>query len=364
MVASAVSPASVPFARVGVVGAGAWGTALALTLLRAGRAAALWAREDHVVAAVAANRRNPFLTVPVDLPAVLNVTGDLGAVVGGADLVLLVTPSQHLRAMARRCAPLLGAGVPVVVCAKGVEGDSGALMSDVVAAELPGHPLAVLSGPTFAAEVALDLPTAVTVAAAGGGTFGPEHLAARIAVTFASGTFRPYLSDDVVGVEIGGAVKNVIAIACGIAAGRGLGSNARAALITRGLAELTRLGVALGARPETLGGLAGVGDLVLTCSSEQSRNFSFGKALGEGRAPQRSDDGPVVEGAVNAASVGALSRRLGIPMPICAGVEAILAGAAIDEIMAGLMVGDLRPEALTAENAIRIANPAAAGELS
>lgn len=356
-------PGPVPFGRIAIVGAGAWGTALALTAQRAGRATSLWAREAQVVEAVAATRRNPFLPVPVDIPAAIDVSGDLGLVLSGADLVLLTVPSQHLRAMAHRCRPLLGPSVPVVVCAKGVEAASGALMSDVVAAELPGHPVAVLSGPTFATEVALDLPTAVTVAASGDGMgeFGPGHLAARIAVSLASTTFRPYLSDDVIGVEIGGAVKNVIAIACGIAAGRGLGSNARAALITRGLAELTRLGVALGARPETLGGLAGVGDLVLTCSSEQSRNFSFGKALGEGRTPRRTDDGPVVEGAVNAASVGELSRRLGIPMPICAGVEAILGGAAIDDVMAGLMVGDLRPEALTAENAIRITNPAAVG---
>lgn len=353
---SAVEPAA--FDRIAIIGAGAWGTALALTAHRAGRGVTLWAREPQVLEAVAATRRNPFLPVPVDLPSAIVVSGDLDAVVNGADLVLMTTPSQHLRAMVRRCAPLMGLAVPVVICSKGVEASSGALMSDVVAEELPGHPLAVLSGPTFAAEVAQDLPTAVTIAAGGEGGFSTGHLAARVAVSFASTTFRPYLSDDVIGVEIGGAVKNVIAIACGIAAGRGLGSNARAALITRGLAELTRLGFALGARPETLSGLAGVGDLVLTCSSEQSRNFSFGKALGEGRNPQQAEDGPVVEGAVNAASVGALSRRLGIDMPICAGVEAVLGGASIDEVMAGLMISSLRPESLKAENSLRIAHPA------
>lgn len=347
-----------PFGRVAIVGAGAWGTALALTAHRAGRAVSLWAREVAVVEAVARNRRNPFLPAAVDLPAAILVSNDLNAALAGADLVLMVTPSQHLRRMLRAVAPLLAPEVPVVICAKGVEGDSGALMSDVGAAEMPGRPLAVLSGPTFAAEVALDLPTAVTVAARGDHGFGPEHLAARVAVTFATRHFRPYLSDDLVGVEIGGAVKNVIAIACGIAAGRGLGSNARAALITRGLAELTRLGVAVGARPETLGGLAGAGDLVLTCSSEQSRNFSFGKSLGEGQRRALTDDGPVVEGAVNAASVVALARKLGIAMPICIGVEAILNGAAVDDVMAALMTGDLKPEALTAEAQFHIPHPA------
>ncbi|PWR20077.1 NAD(P)H-dependent glycerol-3-phosphate dehydrogenase [Zavarzinia compransoris] len=347
-----------PFERIAIVGAGAWGTALALTAHRAGRGVALWAREASVVEAVARDRRNPFLPAPVDLPAAIAVTGDLPAVVAGADLVLMVTPSQHLRRMLGEVAPLLGPAVPVVICAKGVEGETGALMSAVGAAALPGRPLAVLSGPTFATEVALDLPTAVTVAARGDHGFGPDHLAARVAVTFATRHFRPYLSDDLIGVEIGGAVKNVIAIACGIAAGKGLGSNARAALITRGLAELTRLGVAVGARSETLGGLAGVGDLVLTCSSEQSRNFSFGKALGEGRRAALTDDGPVVEGAVNAAAVVALARRLGIAMPICLGVEAILNGAAVDDIMAGLMTGDLKPEALAAEKQFQIPHPA------
>ncbi len=354
--------ATAAFSRIAVVGAGAWGTALALTAHRAGRAVALWAREAAVVEAVAASRRNPFLPVAVDLPEAITVSGDLPAVLDGADLVLLAAPSQHLRSMARQCAPLLAPGVPVVLVAKGVEAATGALMSEVAAAELPGRPIAVLSGPTFAAEVAQNLPTAVTVAAAPevpGRALDAGHLAARVAVTLATASFRPYLSDDVVGVEIGGAVKNVIAIACGIAAGRKLGSNARAALITRGLAELTRLAVAVGAKPGTLRGLAGVGDLVLTCSSEQSRNFSYGKALGEGHVPEQAEGGPVVEGAVNAASVGALARRLGVAMPICTGVEAILAGGSIDQVMAAMMVAGLRPESLEDEDTLRIPHPAA-----
>lgn len=351
----AQSPAA--FERVAIVGAGAWGTALALAALRAGRRAALWAREAAVIEQVARDRTNPFMA-GVTLPAELAVTGSLEAALAEAEVVLLTAPSQHLRAMARRCEALLPPGLPVVICSKGVEADSGLLMSEVVAAEMPGRPQAVLSGPTFAAEVARNLPTAVTIAAEGG-TFDASHLAARVAVTFASATFRPYLADDVIGVEIGGAVKNVVAIACGIAQGRQLGSNARATLITRGLAELTRLAVALGARPDTLSGLAGVGDLVLTCSSEQSRNFSYGKALGEGLNPRMDEGGPVVEGAVNAAAVVALADRLGVDMPICRAVAAVLAGAPLDKVMAGLMTSGLRPEGLAAEDQMRIPHPAA-----
>ncbi|RJF87716.1 NAD(P)-dependent glycerol-3-phosphate dehydrogenase [Oleomonas cavernae] len=348
------SPAA--FGRIAIIGAGAWGTALALAALRAGRQVVLWAREAAVLESVARDRTNPFMA-GITLPPAVAVTGALEQALAGADLVLLTTPSQHLRAMAGQCEGLLAPGVPVVICAKGVEAETGLLMSEVVAAAMPGRPQAVLSGPTFAAEVARDLPTAVTVAAAGG-TFDSSHLAARVAVTFATTRFRPYLADDVIGVEIGGAVKNVIAIACGIAQGRALGSNARATLITRGLAELTRLAVALGARADTLSGLAGVGDLVLTCSSEQSRNFSYGKALGEGRNPRLDEGGPVVEGAVNAASVVALAGRLGIDMPICEAVDSVLRGASLDRVMMGLMTSGLRPEPLAAEDQVRIPHPA------
>lgn len=348
------SPA--PFGRIAIIGAGAWGTALAMAAVRAGRSAILWAREAAVIESVARDRTNPFMA-GVTLPTEITVTGSLEEALAGADLVLLTTPSQHLRAMAVQCESLLMADIPVAICAKGVEADSGLLMSEVIAQAMPGRPQAVISGPTFAAEVARDLPTAVTVAAAG--TFDSHHLAARIAVTFATTRFRPYLADDVVGVEIGGAVKNVIAIACGIAQGRALGSNARATLITRGLAELTRLAVALGARADTLSGLAGVGDLVLTCSSEQSRNFSYGKALGEGLNPRLDAGGPVVEGAVNAASVVALAARLGVDMPICEAVDAVLRGASLDRVMMGLMTSGLRPEPLAAEDQMRIPHPAA-----
>ncbi len=346
------------FQRVAIVGGGAWGTALALTAHRARRRVTLWAREKPVVDAVASARRNPFLP-SVELPEDIVVTDDLKAVLARSQLVVLVVPSQHLRTIARRTETILPGGVPVVICSKGVEAETGLLMSQVVAEEMLGRPQAVLSGPTFAIEVAQNQPTAATVAAPlDDDSFDPGHLAARIAVTFATPTFRPYLSDDVTGVEIGGAAKNVLAIACGIAAGRGLGSNTRAALITRGLAEIMRLGRALGARADTLSGLAGAGDLMLTCSSEQSRNFSFGKAIGEGNRPSASADGPVVEGAVNARSVVRLAADLGVAMPICTAVEAILRGDCVDAAIQKLMTSDLRAEAHAHEDGDRIRHPA------
>ncbi len=345
------------FNSIAVIGGGAWGTALAVTAQRAGRRTTLWAREAAVVEAIAQTRRNPFLP-SVALPADLSIRNDVAAAVDGADLVVLVPPSQHLRTVARQVEALLPPGVPVVICSKGIELDSGLLMSHVVAAEMPGRPQAVLSGPTFATEVAAGLPTAVTIAAPlDRSTFDDAHLAARVAVSFATPTFRPYVSDDVIGVEIGGAVKNVIAIACGIAAGRRLGANARAALITRGLAEITRLGAAIGARADTLCGLAGAGDLMLTCSSELSRNFSYGKALGEGCRPSMSDDGPVVEGAVNARAVTALAIELGIDMPICRAVDAVLRGDTPNEAINSLMTSDLRAEPPALEDGPRIVNP-------
>ena len=346
------------FQRVAVIGGGAWGTALALTAHRARRNVTLWARERTVVEEIARTRRNPFLP-SVELPLEIVVTDDLKAALGRSQSVVLVIPSQHLRNVARRVEAMLPRGVPVVICSKGVEANTGLLMSQVVSQEMPGRPQAVLSGPTFAIEVAQNQPTAATVAAPlDDDSFDPDHLAARVAVTFATPTFRPYLSDDVTGVEIGGAVKNVLAIACGIAAGRGMGSNTRAALIARGLAEIMRLGRALGARADTLSGLAGAGDLMLTCSSEQSRNFSFGKALGEGRRPSLSKDGPVVEGAVNARSVVGLAADLGVAMPICTAVEAILRGQSVDATIERLMTSDLRAEAHAHEDGRRIRNPA------
>jgi glycerol-3-phosphate dehydrogenase (NAD(P)+) len=347
------------FQHVTIIGAGAWGTALAITAQRAGRNVVLWAREKSVVEAVADTRRNPFLP-SAKLADGIVVTDNLKQALERSELVVLVVPSQHLRTMARKVEQHLAEGTPVVICSKGVEAGTGLLMSEVVADEMSDRPLAVLSGPTFAAEVAEDQPTAATVAAplAGNRNFGPDHLASRVAVTFATQTFRPYLSDDVTGVEIGGAVKNVLAIACGIAAGRGMGANTRAAIVTRGLAETIRLGRALGARADTLSGLAGAGDLMLTCSSEKSRNFSFGKAIGEGQRPEIRADGPVVEGAANARSVIQLAATVGIEMPICTAIEGVLRGHPVEQAIQSLMTSDLRAEPYTHENATRIPHPA------
>lgn len=327
--------------RIGVVGGGAWGTALALAALRAGRETLLWAREPAVVEAMSLRRENRDYLPGVPLPDALRVTGDL-ADLGDCDAVLLVSPAQHARSVTARMAPLLKPGAPVVVCAKGIELDSHALMSEAVGAALPaGNPVAILSGPTFAAEVARGLPTAVTLACA------DEALGRALVTALGSHTFRPYRSDDVIGSQVGGAVKNVLAIACGVVEGRRLGDNARAALITRGLAEITRLALALGGRVETLMGLSGLGDLTLTCSSLQSRNMSLGAALGAGKAlseilaARRS----VAEGVYTTAAVVGLAAKLGVDMPICTAVDAILnRGAGLDETIEGLLSRPFRGE--------------------
>jgi glycerol-3-phosphate dehydrogenase (NAD(P)+) len=327
--------------RIGIIGGGAWGTALALTARRAGREVMLWAREAEVVAAVNRDHANPLFLPGVALDPGIAATGAMAEAARGADALLLVTPAQHLRTLVAALAPGLPPHLPLVICVKGIEEQSGALMSEVVAAVLPEAPLAVLSGPTFAAEVARGLPTAVTLASA------DRALGERLIGALGTRSFRPYLADDLVGAQIGGAVKNVLAIACGIVAGRRLGDNARAALITRGLAEMTRLARAKGGRPETLMGLCGLGDLVLTCTGMQSRNHSLGVALGEGRsladivAERRS----VAEGVTSAAAAAALARRLGVDMPITVAVDAILHhGAAIDGAIAGLLARPFKSE--------------------
>jgi glycerol-3-phosphate dehydrogenase (NAD(P)+) len=326
--------------RIGIIGGGAWGTALAVTARRAGREIILWAREAEVVAAINERHENPLFLPGIAVDPAIAATGEL-AVAAAADAVLLVVPAQHLREIAAALAPSLRPGAAVVICAKGVEAATGALMSEVAAALLPGAPLAVLSGPTFAGEVARGLPTAVTLATA------DPAVGRAIIAALGTRSFRPYLSDDVVGAEIGGAVKNVLAIACGIVAGRRLGDNARAALITRGLAEMVRLARVKGGRAETLMGLSGLGDLTLTCTGVQSRNHSLGFALGEGKSlseilgPRRS----IAEGVSSAAALGALGRRLGVDMPIVAAVDAILHHAAdIDETIAGLLARPFRAE--------------------
>jgi glycerol-3-phosphate dehydrogenase (NAD(P)+) len=326
--------------RIGIVGGGAWGTALGLVARRAGRSALIWAFEPEVVTAINRDHRNPLFLPDVALDPALAATGDL-AEAAKADAVLLATPAQHLRRVAAALAPHLGPGTPVVICAKGIEDGSGALMSEVLAQVLPQASVAVLSGPTFAAEVAAGLPTAITLAT------GDAALGQRLATCLGSRAFRPYLSDDAIGAQIGGAIKNVIAISCGVVVGRKLGDNARAALITRGVAEMARLAAAKGGKRETLMGLSGLGDLTLTCTSLKSRNFSLGVALGQGKrledilAERRS----VAEGVSSAHAAVALARRLGIEMPIAAATHAILQReAAIDDVVAGLLARPFRAE--------------------
>ncbi len=319
--------------RIGVVGAGAWGTALAANAALQGRQVVLWAREAAVVEAINEGQRNTMFLPDVALDPAIKATAEL-AQVCDADAVLLVAPAQFLRPLCQDLAARWQPGTPALICAKGIEQESGALMSEVVAAELAGAQIAVLSGPTFAAEVARGLPAAVTLAAA------DESLGAALVAALGSPHFRPYLSSDVIGAQIGGAVKNVLAIACGIVSGRRLGDNARAALITRGLAEMMRLALAKWARRETLMGLSGLGDLVLTCSSEQSRNMSLGLELGRGSRLAEILEGrrTVAEGVASAPAVLALAARLGVEMPISAAVDAIVHhGASVDEAINGLL---------------------------
>lgn len=326
---------------IGVVGGGAWGTALATAVARGGVPAVLWAREPAVVDAINTTRENPDYLPGVRLDEAVTATTDLETV-AAAGAVLLVTPAQHVREVCARLAPLWRPGTPAVVAAKGIELDTHDLMSEVVAETLPpGTPVAVLSGPTFAAEVAAGLPTAVTLAAA------DRPLGARLVAALGSLTFRPYLTDDVIGAQVGGAVKNVLAIACGIAVGCRLGDNARAALVTRGLAEIARLALALGARPETLMGLSGIGDLTLTCSSLQSRNMSLGVSLGVGRALEEvmAERRSVAEGVFTARAVLGLAETHGVDMPICTAVDAILnRGAGVDDTIRALLSRPFREE--------------------
>jgi glycerol-3-phosphate dehydrogenase (NAD(P)+) len=315
-----MAPASGPsVSRIAVLGAGAWGTALANVAATPGRRVDLWSRHPDHAADMAEHRENRRSLPGVRFEDGVEPTSALD-VLGGAEMVLLAVPAQHLRATLGALPPL-PEGIPIVLCAKGIEAASGLLMSDVLARCRPGHPAVALSGPSFAADVGRGSPTAVTVAARDGG------LARRIAADLARPQFRLYFTDDLRGVEIGGASKNVLAIASGIAAGLGLGASASAALMARGFAELARFGRAMGARPETLMGLSGLGDLVLTCSSPRSRNFALGRALGAGASLPEASAGQLAEGAATAPILCRLARERGVDMPIANSVAAILAGA-------------------------------------
>jgi glycerol-3-phosphate dehydrogenase (NAD(P)+) len=326
--------------RIGVIGGGAWGTALAQVLRRAGRDVVLWAREPEIVDAINRSHANPVFLPAVTIDPGIVATSELG-VAARADGLLLTVPAQYLRDICFALAPLTPAHTPVVICTKGIEEGSGALMSEVVASSLPQAALAVLSGPTFAGEVARGLPTAVTLAAS------DAALGQRLIAALGTRAFRPYLSDDVTGAQVGGAVKNVMAIACGIVMGRGMGDNARAALVTRGLAEMVRLALAKGGKAETLMGLSGLGDLTLTCSSIQSRNHTLGLALGKGAdlAQFLAERRSVAEGVSSSAAAATLARSLHVDMPIVFAVDAILHhGGDIDRVIEGLLARPFKAE--------------------
>ncbi|HEU4827451.1 MAG TPA: NAD(P)H-dependent glycerol-3-phosphate dehydrogenase [Dongiaceae bacterium] len=326
---------------LGIVGAGAWGTALALQAARAGLRPTLCARRAEAAAAIAASRENPDYLPGAALPPEVAVTAHLPDALA-ADAVLYAQPAQHLRAFCTAARGAWRAGAPLVVCAKGIEIGSGRLPTEVAAEVLAEAPVAVLSGPSFAGEVAAGLPTAVVIAS-------PDAaLNEALMRALSHGAFRPYGSLDPVGVELAGAAKNVLAIACGIVMGRGLGENARAALVTRGLAELARLSEARGGKAETMLGLAGVGDVVLTCNSMKSRNTSLGFELGRGRtlAEILKERRSIAEGVPTAGALEALAVRLQVDMPICGTVAAILSGRAkIDQAIRALLARPLKHEA-------------------
>jgi glycerol-3-phosphate dehydrogenase (NAD(P)+) len=327
------------FERIAIVGAGAWGTALANALTRAGRSVTLLSRDPASADAIAKARASPRLPGRrIEDRVVVAAAG--ADVLSSQDAILLAVPSQHLRAVACGLAPALAADIPVIACAKGIERGTHKFMTEVIAQCAPAARPAILSGPSFAEEVARGLPAAVTLAAT------DEGLAAALARALGSATFRPYHSTDVRGAEIGGAAKNVLAIGAGIVTGRGLGASAAAALTTRGFAELFRFGRALGARPETLTGLSGLGDLILTCSSAQSRNFSLGIALGKGQTPaQASAATGLAEGAFTAAALVEMAGQAGIEMPIATAVAAILDGSlTVNDAIENLLTRPFRRE--------------------
>lgn len=325
---------------IGVIGAGAWGTALAEACTRAGRAVTLWALEADVAGQINARRENAAFLPGVTLSDGLLATAEPSDL-SSCEAFLLVTPAQHARATLERFSSVIADGSPVVLCAKGFERGTLALMTEVLGETLPSAAPAVLSGPSFAIDVARGLPTAVTLACE------QEALGEALMSAIGSPGFRPYYSDDLIGAEAGGAVKNVLAIAAGVVEGKGLGKSAHAALIARGFAEMTRLGEALGGRRETLAGLCGLGDLVLTCSSPQSRNMSCGLALGRGDAlgdilGARTS---VTEGVATAPALAELARRKGVEMPICEAMDAVLAGRmGVDDAIDALLARPFRAE--------------------
>ncbi len=328
------------YQKFGVIGGGAWGTALAQTLASTGKDVTLWTFETECAQAINETHENTVYLPGVKLHSNLKATNDLSKL-SKADAILVVTPAQHMRATLNNFRPHVKTGIPMALCSKGIEVTSGKFMSQVLEEVLPKAIPAVLSGPSFAIDVATGLPTAVTLACE------DKEVGANLVNAIAAPTFRPYYSDDVLGAEIGGAVKNVLAIVCGAVLGKGLGRSAHAAIIARGFAEMTRLGKALGCKPETLTGLCGLGDLVLTCSSEQSRNMSCGMALGKGQSLDEILVGrlAVTEGVATAPALKALAKKVGVDMPISTAMANILEGSEdIDSVITRLLARDYKYE--------------------
>jgi glycerol-3-phosphate dehydrogenase (NAD(P)+) len=328
-----------PYSKIGVIGAGSWGTALAFAAAQAGRSVTLWAREPDVIQQIQASGENRMFLPGVPLLKSIVATGEIAAA-AKADALLIVVPAQHLRESLKGIEPHIARGTPLVLCAKGIERASGKLLTEILREEIPECEPAILSGPSFAKDVARGMPTAVTIAAR-------MEIALRLQGALGHATFRPYASDDITGVALGGAAKNVYAIACGIVEGMGLGESARAALLARSFAELTRLGQALGAKSETLMGLSGLGDLVLTATSLSSRNFAFGHALGQGKTLAELDKPghALAEGVETAPALVRRAKAEGIELPIAEAVAAVLDGSLpLGEAVLRLMSRPLKPE--------------------
>lgn len=327
--------------NIGVIGGGAWGTALAQSLASTGKKVTIWAREPEVVSAINNDHVNtPFLP-GIQIDPSIKATAHLADAVTGMDAILIVSPAQYLRPTLEGMKNYINHETPIVICSKGVEISSGLLMSQIADEVIKGAKIAILTGPTFAAEIARGLPSAVTLA------MKNLNEAEAVAESLSSRTLRMYASDDILGAQIGGAVKNVIAIACGVIEGKKLGDSARAALVTRGLAEIARLGAAMGAKRETLMGMCGVGDMILTCSSMQSRNFSLGVALGQGKTLEEilGSRTSVTEGVYTAKALAVMAKNNAVEMPIAIAMNQCLSeGANIDEVIEGMLDRPIRRE--------------------
>ncbi|MCP4395058.1 MAG: NAD(P)-dependent glycerol-3-phosphate dehydrogenase [Alphaproteobacteria bacterium] len=327
--------------NIGIVGAGAWGTAIAQVISSSGKKVTLWGLEEETVWSINEQRENTLFLPGVDLSENIKATTDIKEAVEGMDVVFFVTPAQYLRATCKQLVDVFKAGVPAVICSKGIENKTGALLSDVVVDELPDAVVAILSGPNFAVETAKMRPSAVTIACK------DKVVGKKLVELIGLKTFRPYLTDDVIGSQIGGAVKNVLAIACGMVEGKKFGENARAALITRGVAELVRFAIVKGGHPETLMGLSGIGDLILTANSMQSRNYSLGVALGKGKTLEQimQERSSVAEGIFTASAVTEVAKKIGVDMPICFAVNDVInSGASIDDIVDSLLSRPFKQE--------------------